>query len=600
MCGIAGIVGERDPSRAAQRCNAMQPAIRHRGPDDEGIYLDDSGALGLVHTRLAILDLSAAGHQPMHTGDKRYTIVFNGEIYNYKQLRAELAAEGVHFHSDSDTEVLLQLYARGGHAMLEKLQGMFAFAIWDRDNRTLFLARDPLGIKQLYYWEIDGKLAFASELRGVLAADLGPRTVDRKALARFLLMGSVQEPDTLVDGILQLPAGCHLTWSAGQTRLVNYWNQQYLGTVADVAEAALDIRSALDDSIRRHFVSDVPVGIFLSGGIDSTAVVALAKANGFSDLKTFCISFGEQEFNEGDISAQSSKHFRTDHYDWRMTADDGRSLLDGFLNSLDLPSNDGFNTYCVSKLAHDQGMKVVLSGLGGDELFGGYPSFRRVPQLMHWHKLARWAGPLRQLTANLLRTSNRAQVQRIAAFLKSSGGAYAAYWTTRAFFTPDEATQLVADLSGRKADFDFSELLDDRCLLASNPQNAVAQLESTLYMRNQLLRDSDVMSMAHGLELRVPLVDWKLSEAVGRISPKLRYRSNKQQLLDAVPEVPRWVSERPKRGFRFPFEQWVQQQWSSEFDAVQSRTAVRLGSWYRKWTLVTLAKFLQKNVICFN
>lgn len=595
MCGIAGIVGQNE--RLQERCCEMQNALRHRGPDDEGVFIDARVGLGLVHTRLAIIDLSPAGHQPMQTPDRRFTIVFNGEIYNYRELRSELVAGGVQFHGKGDTEVLLQLFARDGVSMLERLQGMFAFAIWDRDERTLFMARDPLGIKQLYYWSVGGKLAFASELRGVLAARLGPRKIDREALARFLLMGSVQEPDTLVSGVTQLPAGCYLIWKNGQSQLQSFWTPKYSGSIVNEQDAAATVRNALDDTIRRHFVSDVPVGIFLSGGIDSTAVVALAKANGFDNLKTFCISFDEQEYDEGNVSAQSAKHFRTDHHDWRLTAENGRELLDGFLHSLDLPSTDGFNTYCVSKFARDQGMKVVLSGLGGDELFGGYPSFKRVPQLQKLHCWAQMTGPLRQMAALALNASGSRTRQRVAAFLASGGGAFAAYWTMRAFFTPHEAVQVVKDLTGQSSELTAKDLLESRYALPNDPIDAVAYLEATLYMRNQLLRDSDVMSMAHGLELRVPLVDRSLSDAVGRISPSLRYRPNKQQLLDAVPEVPRFVSERAKRGFRFPFEQWVLKDWSADFDVVTKKTKVPLGSWYRKWVLFTLNAFLTKNEI---
>ncbi len=401
MCGIGGIIDGARFQTLRDRCESMQSALRHRGPDDQGIFIDPSASLGLVHTRLAILDLSADGHQPMQSPDGRWTVVFNGEIYNFQELRAELAASGVPFRSHSDTEVVLHLYAQRGPAMLERLAGMFALAIWDSHERKLFMARDPLGIKQLYYWQVGNRFAFASELRALLQADLAQPKMDRDALARYLLMGSVQEPDSLVCGVNQLPAGCCLNWQAGASSLSTYWTLEYQNSMSQSEAACTQLRAALDQSIRRHFVSDVPVGIFLSGGIDSSAVVALARANGFQQLKTFCLSFGEQAFNEGDVASRTAQHYGTEHHDWRMTATDGLELLDGFLNSLDLPSNDGFNTYCVSRFAHDQGLKVVLSGLGGDELYGGYPSFSRVPSLMNWYRWAKLGGKLPGLLLSL-------------------------------------------------------------------------------------------------------------------------------------------------------------------------------------------------------
>ena len=448
MCGIAGILSLRLPSdELAVRVKSMRDRMQHRGPDDEGSFLDEEAGVGLAHRRLSILDLSSAGHQPMQTADGRYTIVFNGEIYNFHELREELIGFGVQFQSKSDTEVLLQLYRKHGSAMVNRLAGMFAFAIWDTQERILFLARDPLGIKPLYVWRDNDQLAFASELRAVLASDIGPRKVNTFSMALYLMFGSVQEPNTLVENIELLPAGHSLTWQNGSMETSRNWNLNYSAGTMDEKTCIERTRTALDDSIGRHFVSDVPVGIFLSGGIDSTAVLALAKANGHDRIKTFCISFDENEFNEGYRAAKTAKHFGTDHHDWRMTSEDGKALVEDFLNSIDQPSNDGFNTYCVSKFARDSGLKVVLSGLGGDELMGGYPSFTNVPKLMRWHRAAQKLGFMKGVAANALQMFSRllparfseSNANRLADFLRSDGGPVAAYWTVRAFFTPSEA-----------------------------------------------------------------------------------------------------------------------------------------------------------------
>lgn len=591
------MVGVSD--RLEERAENLRESLRHRGPDDSGIWYARDAGMALVHTRLAILDLSPAGHQPMQTDDGRLTIVFNGEIYNFKELRAELVQAGISLKSHSDTEVLLHLYARHGTAMVDHLAGMFAFAIWDRQTNKLVMARDPLGIKPLYYWKCGHSLAFASEMRALLGTQLSTACLDADALQRFLMMGSVQEPDTLVSGVFQVPAGHLAEFHNGELKLVCFWKPNYQSSLSDPQAAIKLTREALVDSIKRHYVSDVPVGMFLSGGIDSTAVVALAKATGQSSLTTFCISFDNPKYNEGQVAERTARHFGTEHYDWRMTEDEGQELVEDFLRSSDLPSNDGFNTYCVSRLARKQGLKVVLSGLGGDELFGGYPSFSRVPDWVNKHR--KWQA-VRGVAASILSHSGSIglvappKAARIAEFLNSPGSFSAAYWMTRAFFTPSEAAQIVVDLTGRQPTMRDGGLFRDPDELPGNG-NEVSFLEITRYMRNQLLRDSDVMSMAHGLELRVPLVDRHLYDSVNQIPSRLRLQKNKQMLLDAVPEVPEWVWNRPKQGFRFPFEDWVNNRWKERFTDIQQATRIPLGAWYRKWLIFALSHFTRSCAI---
>jgi asparagine synthase (glutamine-hydrolysing) len=600
MCGIAGILSStmgRDELEA--RLLVMRHHLRHRGPDDCGVYLDDRAPVGLAHTRLAILDLSPAGHQPMSTDDGRYTIVFNGEIYNYSAVREELEAAGAHFRSHGDTEVILHAYRLYGENCVERFVGMYAFAIWDRLEHTCFLARGPMGIKPLYVWRRGDRLAFASEVRSVLAADLGPRRLCSQAMRGYLLYGSVQDPLTLVEGVENLLAGHSLTWRDGRVTMRRFYDDKFTGEITARDEAVALARQELLSSVDRHFVSDVPVDIFLSGGIDSTAIVALARAGGREDLHTYCISFDEAEFNEGAVAARSAAQFGARHVDLRMTATDARELFPKFLDSLDQPSTDGFNTFCVARLARQQGAKVVLSGLGGDELFGGYPSFRDIPRLQAWQRNTAAGGRRVQkwLGRTVERVAHQGRWRRAGVFLQSQGDVAAAYWTMRGIFTPQEADRLIAHYLGAAqvgfGDSPFDEDLNQ----CPSDADAVSHLEFTHYMQNQLLRDSDVMSMAWGLELRVPFVDRRLVGQMRRIAAPLRLAPGKQLVVDAVPELPSWVVHRPKQGFSFPFQSWLSGEWEPVFARLDERSPVSLATWYRRWCLFTLEHFLRVNRI---
>ncbi len=647
MCGIAGIVemdGAGEDLRSALAL--MQRALRHRGPDDSGLFLSSAadrvfpspprpgrypsplwgegdqrsdevrrtnlqpargevsissstGSLcGFAHTRLSILDLSAAGHQPMSTPDARFTITFNGKIYNYRALRAQLEQLGETFHTGTDTEVILHLYARYGGACVEHLRGMFAFAIWDNLEGRCFLARDPLGIKPLYFTTTGGSLIFASEVRALLESGLIARRVSSSALFGYFMFGSVPEPLTLVEGVECLPAGHCLEWVQGSSSLRQYWKVDFGRDEKTPDHPVAHARAALLESLQRHFVSDVPVGIFLSGGIDSTTLLALAARELGQKAKTFCISFDHETLNEGEVAARTAAHFGAEHHDWRLGAAQAQGLLREFMNAADQPSIDGFNTFCVSRHAREHGMKVVLSGLGGDELFCGYPSFRTVPGLLHWGRPVALAGAFSRAAGSLLEQRARSpRWRRFGHFLQNPSSTGAAYWSVRGIFTPDEAMSLTHSYLGANCSI-IPQPLE---FLGVDPQPSVADevslLELTRYMRNQLLRDSDVMSMASGLELRVPFVDRSLVDALSSIPAAQRLQPGKRLLLDALPEIPDWVANRPKRGFVFPFEQWLQEEWAEWFHAVDARSPVPLFSWYRRWSLLALENFLRTNRI---
>lgn len=577
MCGIAGWFGQNAISDTA----SLIEALRHRGPDGEGEWRGEDGRAGLAHTRLAILELSATGNQPM-VHETRYRIVFNGEIYNFRALRAELESTGEIFRGESDTEVFLRLLVKEGKAALPKLAGMFAFAFHDAGSGRALLARDAFGIKPLYYAECQGSLAFASEVRALRGLVREEKLLP-SALRDMLLWGSVPEPATFVDGIRQLPAGCYLEWN-GTAASIGHWHDVRFGVSPAPSDPVVATRAALIESIERHLVSDVPIGIFLSGGIDSTAVLALAREalGPNADLQTFSIAFNDPVYDESSIARRTAAHFGASHTEWRMTTDEGRAEIAGYLCAMDQPSIDGFNTWCISRLASRKGVKVVLSGLGGDELFAGYDSFRQVPRLL---RLYRALGPARPLVAAALdRTPAGSRWRRAAAFLRGPGTPLAAFHVQRGIFTEAEARELAKSLTGTDPG-PAVWALDD---LPANPADTVSYLELTRYMRNQLLRDSDVFSMAHGVELRVPFVDARLFDTLSGIPASVRLRQGKQLLLEAVPEIPHWVRSQPKRGFRFPFQEWLSGDFDDTLAAADAKTTVPLIAWYRRWALAAV------------
>jgi asparagine synthase (glutamine-hydrolysing) len=606
MCGIAGLLGA-PPGPFAQR---VGPAIAHRGPDDAGSWEDPLTCL--VQSRLAILDLSASGHQPMASPCGRWQIVFNGEIYNHASLRARLEAEGQRFQGSGDTEVLLRWIASRGRGGLADLRGMFAFCLFDRQEGTALLARDPHGIKPLYFWRgASGELAFASELRALLVSGRIRRQPDPEAIAAYLASGSVPEPLTLVAGVQRLQAGHWLHWQAGAIKsaawmplpetLIQDPERRREGhpTVISDRQAAVDLtRSALRDSVAAHMVSDVPVGLFLSAGLDSAALLALAPPG----LHTFTIGFddpGAEGFDESEPAARIAALFGAEHTALTLHAEQARAWLPQFLASQDQPSIDGFNTWCVSRLARERGLKVALSGLGGDELFGGYPSFRTVPRLFRWR---RRLGPFGPLTAKILRRSpwgSRQKGQRLATFLASPASLQAAHRCLRGQFTPSEVVALLRHWGLPAPDPVRLALVGaaDEPPIQLNQADGVAWLEGCRYLRNQLLPDSDVMSMASALELRLPFVDATLQRQLSPIIPSLRLAPGKALLQASVPELPEWFKNRPKQGFRFPFQLWLDDPASPLNLQVPSTPAgLDLRPWYRRWNLMVLETWLRDHL----
>jgi len=583
MCGIAGYVRRETGPDLRAAVAVMHRAIDHRGPDDRGAWQSPTGRAVYVHTRLSILDPSPAGHQPMSIDEGRYTITYNGEIYNFAALRESLIAAGVTFRSHTDTEVLLRLYQSEGPSFVKRLRGMFAFAIWDERERTCFLARDPFGIKPLFYHEANGVLSFASEVRALLESGLVPATLNAQALYEYFRSGSVPQPLTLIRGVRALEPGHHLTWRDGRGTLRRYWQVEFPDVAGGDDPAGLT-RAALIDSVKHHFVSDVPVGIFLSGGMDSTAIVALSRATQAGEIRTFSLTFPGSALDEGPEARRTADLFGTTHHEWAVDARSARALFTDFLAAADQPSIDGFNTFTVSRLAHLHDTKVVLSGLGGDEMFGGYPSFRGVPRLARLGRQVRLGGGLATAAVWAAGEIGGARLRRITDLISDAPSLQRAYEVFRGIYTSREALTLTEHyVGGREA---VVEQIGGGAHGDPTPEDTVSRLELTRYLRNQLLRDTDMMSMAWGVELRVPFLDSQLFDTLARVPARQRLAAGKALLLRAVPEIPSWVANRPKRGFLFPIQQWIEGEWAADFAHLDRRPLVKTETWYRKWSVL--------------
>ncbi|WP_295388958.1 asparagine synthase (glutamine-hydrolyzing) [uncultured Thiodictyon sp.] len=580
MCGIVGIVayGNAAPVVAREELRAMRDHMATRGPDGLGEWISPADRVAFGHRRLAIIDLSDAAAQPMASADGKLIVTFNGEIYNYLELRRNLEAAGHRFRSHGDTEVLLHLYAEHGAAMVRLLRGMFAFAIWDIERERLFMARDPYGIKPLYYADTGGTLRFASQVKALLAGGAVSRAPEPAGQVGFYLWGSVPEPFTLYRDIRALPAGCTLTVSRGRVGApLPYYSiaQVYLDAQphpgqASPADAQWIIREALLDSVRHHLLADVPVGAFLSAGIDSGALVGLMRDAGAGEIQTLTLAFDEfqgRPDDESPLAAEIARCYGTCHTNRTVTAHEFQDDLPRILDAMDQPSIDGINSWFVAKAAHELGLKVAVSGVGGDELFGGYPSFTDVPRWVRRLALpSRIPGlgrALRRLTSPLLDHAPQSfHLSSKALSLLEYGGTYpGAYLLRRGLYLPWELDPLMDGDSVREGLLRLGPLARVGQQLAPLPGTAfarVATLESALYMRNQLLRDTDWASMAHSLEIRVPLVDSILLERVAAVNQRLSGDTGKRYLAEAPTRpLPAAVIDRKKTGFGIPVGRWV-------------------------------------------
>jgi asparagine synthase (glutamine-hydrolysing) len=572
MCGIAAVysyarrAAPADLARLHRSCGHMQC----RGPDDAGVWIRADQRVALGHRRLAILDPTPRGAQPMRTADGQQVLSFNGEIYNFRALRQGLEARGHQFHSDSDTEVLLQLYVEHGPAFVRQLRGMFALALWDEARGGLLLARDPFGIKPLYYADDGTAITVASEVKALLAGGGIDTSPEPAGHAGFFLWGAVPEPYTLYRGIRALPAGSTMWINADGARAPRSFADvgallargEQTTRELEPGEAGEQLHAALLDSVRHHLIADVDVGIFLSSGRDSTVLAALAAEAG-QQLRTVTLGFAEYRGTADDetpLAEAVARQYGAEHRTVWVARANFREELPTLLARMDQPTTDGVNSYFVARAAASVGLKVALSGVGGDELFGGYADFRQIPRLVA--TVGRVPGSRvlgRAVRATLAPLFGTKLSPKYASLLEYAASYGDAYLLRRALFLPWE---LPAVLDPDLARDGLAALQESAALaaIAAGPRTGfrkVSALEASHYMRNQLLRDTDWASMSHSLEVRTPLVDWPLWETVTAMTVGGKPLRKEALARAARPALPVEVRQRPKTGFSVPIREWM-------------------------------------------
>ncbi|MGG9972088.1 asparagine synthase (glutamine-hydrolyzing) [Ferruginibacter sp. SUN002] len=551
MCRIAGII---NPSATPETLQSMVREMcrlqKHGGPDDEGVFSSFEHGLALGHRRLSIIDLSQTGHQPMSFADGRSHISYNGEIYNYLELKQELKKLGCMFNTHSDTEVILAAFSTWGTAAFSKLNGMFAFALFDQKNGELFLVRDAGGIKPLYYAVTKQGLAFASEVRGFQSV---PYLQTKGSHWQVYLMAyrHLPEPITTLEDVKPLQKGSYLkyTISTGKYNIETFLTYKYVESISNRATAIELITDGLQNAVKRHLIADAPIGVFLSGGLDSSIIASVANDDKKVDLNTVSIFFNEAAYSEKEFQDLLQSNLAANNFQYLLNEKDFHENLPAIINSMDMPSCDGINTWFISKFAKESGLKAVLSGIGGDELFGGYPSFGRIDPTLLLKKLP-----------DLLLTSGRYTGFRRMKRLQylTIDGPVGMYLFLRGQFVPSE---IARELNANESEI-WEILRTDPQLPGINDlsaKNQASWMEMNMYMQNQLLRDADVMSMAHGVEIRVPFLDKDFVELALKIRSDIKYsgKYGKQILIDAFgSRIPQQVWQRPKMGFAFPFTEW--------------------------------------------
>jgi asparagine synthase (glutamine-hydrolysing) len=578
MCGIIGMsTSESMGPDAASAGRRMIMSIAHRGPDDRGLAVVDAGRAIVGNTRLAILDLSHAGHQPMRDETNGNVIAFNGEIYNHLEIRRLLRDDRNQWNSSSDTETILRAYGAFGEACVHHLRGMFAFCIWDQRRGVIFCARDRVGIKPFYYYaDAAGVFVLASEVRSLLSSGRVPRKMDQRGLAGFVRFGSVPEPWTLIAGVHSLPPGHQMVVRSGHIdSLEAFWKPPPTGSSGKArpenagketnarkensdgketsdgkkTSAGKEILSALrhhlERSVGEQLRSDVPVATFLSGGIDSSVITALAARASLQPIHTITLGFDDREFDETEYALAVGHQYKTIQHRVRLSAEEVVELIPEAVQRCDLPSADGLNTYLVSRAAVKAGIKVVLSGLGGDELFGGYRTFPLLKWACRLAPMVGWSAPV----ASLAFRRGSGSCQRALEMLGSKD-LESRYASLRSLWSVAEMREMGLGL------FDFRERSESRETLFTR----ISILELSGYMRNTLLRDSDAMSMAHSIELRVPFLDHELVQwcREAGAADYGRGSGKKRLLLRATADLfPPETFQRKKQGFNLPMDKWM-------------------------------------------
>ncbi|HNC33921.1 MAG TPA: asparagine synthase (glutamine-hydrolyzing) [Bacteroidia bacterium] len=563
MCGITGIYG-MSSGQSSSSIRLMNNAISHRGPDDEGYYVDEQVALG--HRRLAIIDLSPAGHQPMHSNDGNLEIAFNGEIYNFNDVKKLLT--GYAFKSGSDTEVILAAYQQWGKDCLHHLNGMFAFAIWDKSKQELFITRDRLGIKPVYYFSKDKMFLFSSEIRALLQSGIVPRKINRRVIHEYFTYQTIHAPETFINNVFMLMPGHCMTINTSGINIERYWhiveNTDFSSSGKSYREVCEDINKLFFDAVNRRLISDVPFGAFLSGGIDSSAVVGAMSRIHSQPVKTFTIAFDESDFSEAKFAKLIADKFKTDHHEFLLKPEEFLNQLPEAMNALDHPSGDGPNSYIVSKITRQAGVTMALSGLGGDELIAGYPVFKRTELLYQKSWLWKLPLPLRQLLGKLITALKKdtASIKLQQLLLSPDASLQYSFPVSRQISNAQQLSLFIEEkFNGIDAVKEIiKELNKSSAGLPLFSQVSAAEISS--YMQNVLLRDTDQMSMAVALEVRVPFLDYKLVEYVMGVNDEYKNPVYPKKLLvDSLGDLlPDEVVHRKKMGFVFPWERWLKKE----------------------------------------
>jgi asparagine synthase (glutamine-hydrolysing) len=563
MCGINGVYNYQSLTDIENKVKQMNSLTKHRGPDFTDVYLDSTVCLG--HNRLAIIDLDSKSNQPFISNDENLVLVYNGEIYNFLELKKQLS-KSYKFKTESDTEIIIAAYLQWGISMVAKFNGMFSFALWDKKNEQFFLCRDRLGIKPLYYSEYQESIIFSSSLNAINQYYLTKTSINKDDFVDFLRFGTVHSPNTFLNEIKSLERASYLIASSEETKIVEYWNffnnSSLINTEQDPHKK---INKLLLDSVDKRMMSDVPFGVFLSGGIDSSILVAAASKVSTKKINTFSIVFKEKSFDERKYSRMMASKYKTNHFELELNPEDILHQIEEPFKFMDHPSVDGINTFFISKQVHEKGYKMAISGAGADELFSGYPVFKNSLELSNKKWLFSFPPQIRRLASKLLYLYKpNLQSEKMGEILNLKLLELSNFYPIfRKIFSDSSIMNLSNQSFNLKSPYSFlwaeNEFSFNQRGYKTSFLNKVSALEIETYLQNVLLRDADQMGMANSLEIRVPFLDHSLVEYVLSLSDKLKYPEySKKLLVDSTKGwIPDEIINRKKMGFVFPWEKWM-------------------------------------------
>jgi len=551
MCRISGIINKNQyKDTLVQQVQLMSDSMNHGGPDDSGLFIDNEHHVCLGNKRLSILDMSSNGHQPMQSIKGDVVVTFNGEIYNFKALREQLISEGYLFRSKTDTEVIIYAYKHWGEKAFEKFNGMFAFCLFDKNSQLVYLVRDPTGIKPLYYKKEQNSITFASEVKAFKYAGINQINEDWQIY--FLAFGHIPEPYTTLKDVESLPKGCFLKYnlSNADCKISSYFNFKHISYITHEDQAIELVKKELNDAIERQLVSDTEIGVLFSGGLDSSIIALLANHPVNAKLSCISANFDEIDYSEHRQRSSLSGRLNIKKIEQLITYSDFVHNFDSILSDMDQPSNDGINTWFVCKTAKAYGIKSVLSGLGADELFGGYPSFERIHTIQNLSWLSR-------STLKSARFLKETKLKRL--YYLSLDSPIGEYLCLRGVYSPDLIAKLL-DINMKTVVECLENIPINPLIKSFSNETRASWFEFNIYMQNQLLKDTDFMSMSHGVEVRVPFLDRNFINLVNSISKEIKfsYDQKKKLLVDAYKnELPQEIWNRSKMGFTFPFQEWM-------------------------------------------